>query len=378
MYHMDVSENNGTPKSSILIGFSILNHPFWGTLILGNTYIFVVLSLFLIHLHPFFFNEEIPQVSNHTFESRYQCQRPIQVHASPAWASFPWDDFPSKFARIFSMKNCEKLWWWIFCNILWRDWWWWENVLGQFYQKCLVPFLVIPSRTCFEFQALEKNARQIGKLRVQNQWQSWIFEPDTKFLHTANFSLLFLVPYSLRTVVPKNMFPMDFLLQKPLVLKKTSKLTNWFPSQSLPQMTLMTLMTSWSVGLPNFSSNSVTVCCALAPASPECEWLWHELVKKRSWLQQIESNTSTKRFSKSLHRGSSFLVKKRLHTCLYFFKSFKCQVFELGFFCLEADFPRIVVPATSDINIIKSHFGYYVQQRTRTYDLEDLLYFTGR
>jgi len=28
--YMDVSENNGTPKSSILIGFSIINHPFWG------------------------------------------------------------------------------------------------------------------------------------------------------------------------------------------------------------------------------------------------------------------------------------------------------------------------------------------------------------
>ena len=27
---MDVSENSGTPKSSILIGFSIINHPFWG------------------------------------------------------------------------------------------------------------------------------------------------------------------------------------------------------------------------------------------------------------------------------------------------------------------------------------------------------------
>ena len=32
---MDVSENRGTPKSSIL-GFSILNHPFWGTPIFGN------------------------------------------------------------------------------------------------------------------------------------------------------------------------------------------------------------------------------------------------------------------------------------------------------------------------------------------------------
>ena len=33
---MGVSLNGGTPKSSILIGFSIINHPFWGTTILGN------------------------------------------------------------------------------------------------------------------------------------------------------------------------------------------------------------------------------------------------------------------------------------------------------------------------------------------------------
>ncbi len=33
-------KNRGTPKSSILIGFSIINHPFWGTSILGNTHIY--------------------------------------------------------------------------------------------------------------------------------------------------------------------------------------------------------------------------------------------------------------------------------------------------------------------------------------------------
>ena len=38
-YYMGVSENGGTPKSSILIGFSIINHPFWGTPIFGNTHI---------------------------------------------------------------------------------------------------------------------------------------------------------------------------------------------------------------------------------------------------------------------------------------------------------------------------------------------------
>ena len=34
-----MSKNRGTPKSSILIGFSIINHPFWGTTIFGNTHI---------------------------------------------------------------------------------------------------------------------------------------------------------------------------------------------------------------------------------------------------------------------------------------------------------------------------------------------------
>ena len=39
--YMDVSENSGTPKSSILIGFSIINHPFWGTPIFGNNHMFL-------------------------------------------------------------------------------------------------------------------------------------------------------------------------------------------------------------------------------------------------------------------------------------------------------------------------------------------------
>ena len=43
-WQMDVSENSGTPKSSILIGFSIINHPFWGTTIFGNTQIETIFS----------------------------------------------------------------------------------------------------------------------------------------------------------------------------------------------------------------------------------------------------------------------------------------------------------------------------------------------
>ena len=35
---MGVSKNRGTPKSSILIEFSIINHPFWGTPIFGSSH----------------------------------------------------------------------------------------------------------------------------------------------------------------------------------------------------------------------------------------------------------------------------------------------------------------------------------------------------
>ena len=37
---MDVSENSGTPKSSFSMGFSIINHPFWGTPIFGNIHMY--------------------------------------------------------------------------------------------------------------------------------------------------------------------------------------------------------------------------------------------------------------------------------------------------------------------------------------------------
>ena len=36
---MGVSKNRGTPKSSILIRFSIITHPFWGTPIFGNIHL---------------------------------------------------------------------------------------------------------------------------------------------------------------------------------------------------------------------------------------------------------------------------------------------------------------------------------------------------
>ena len=39
--YVGVSKNIGTPKSSNLIGFSIINHPFWDTPIFGNTHMYI-------------------------------------------------------------------------------------------------------------------------------------------------------------------------------------------------------------------------------------------------------------------------------------------------------------------------------------------------
>ena len=41
-FKMDVSENSGISKSSILMGLSIINHPFWGTTTFGNIHMFEV------------------------------------------------------------------------------------------------------------------------------------------------------------------------------------------------------------------------------------------------------------------------------------------------------------------------------------------------
>ena len=41
LLYMDVSKNSGTPNHPILIGFSIINHPLWGTTVFGNTHVLV-------------------------------------------------------------------------------------------------------------------------------------------------------------------------------------------------------------------------------------------------------------------------------------------------------------------------------------------------
>ena len=58
-FYMGVSKNKGTPKSSILIGVSIINHSFWGTPIFGNTHIRTMKSEFLLFLPYLFYTLHI-------------------------------------------------------------------------------------------------------------------------------------------------------------------------------------------------------------------------------------------------------------------------------------------------------------------------------
>ncbi len=75
--YMGVSKNRGTPKLSILIGFSITNHPFWGTLIFGNS----LISIFYMS-----FSNKISFVPSIPPLDALKCPRPwvtLQRHSTP-------------------------------------------------------------------------------------------------------------------------------------------------------------------------------------------------------------------------------------------------------------------------------------------------------
>ena len=77
---MDVSENSGTTKSSILIGFSSINHPIWGIPIFGNTHINCLITELLqegeIELHA-------KKKQNFSFDLQKRIQRSFRW--APGW-----------------------------------------------------------------------------------------------------------------------------------------------------------------------------------------------------------------------------------------------------------------------------------------------------
>ena len=90
--YMGVSENSGTPKSSMLIGFSIINHPFWGTPILETPiYIQTVIQCYWSGWFSWHFGAEI-----HVNWGSY----PLGFLASEnAWICYhPFIDFPQEWS----------------------------------------------------------------------------------------------------------------------------------------------------------------------------------------------------------------------------------------------------------------------------------------
>ena len=76
-----VSKNSGTPKSSILIGFSIINHPFWGPLFLETP-----VSLWKSPILPSFFVHPATWAPAHgTHDSTRERTR---MHQTKWWSTF--------------------------------------------------------------------------------------------------------------------------------------------------------------------------------------------------------------------------------------------------------------------------------------------------
>ena len=62
--YMGVSKNHDTPKSSIWMGFSVINHPFWATPIFGNTHMMIKFNFL-----PFYLITHHCSLSTFTFKS---------------------------------------------------------------------------------------------------------------------------------------------------------------------------------------------------------------------------------------------------------------------------------------------------------------------
>ena len=123
--YMGVSENSGTPKSSILIGVSIINHPFWGITIVGNTHICIYIYIWSLPL-PTAPRSQIPSIIQHLScsastsvteaqqkkethkqkQHRHDNNFPMKCHESPH--EMPWiiSSFPLFF---FAFSNSDTL-----------------------------------------------------------------------------------------------------------------------------------------------------------------------------------------------------------------------------------------------------------------------------
>ena len=78
-------KNRDNPNPSILIGFSIINHPFWGTPIFGNTHIVYIYSIYLMSPYVSILRLPCPLgfQSATLHESRFACRKQWHFLSAP-------------------------------------------------------------------------------------------------------------------------------------------------------------------------------------------------------------------------------------------------------------------------------------------------------
>ena len=94
--NMEVSINGGTPESSNLIGYSIINHPFWGITMYGNSHI-CVLTYSKLFLHNLTWEPSTSRTA-WLFIFRASCKWKNIMHEGQRWKG-PYPNVPREVAK---------------------------------------------------------------------------------------------------------------------------------------------------------------------------------------------------------------------------------------------------------------------------------------
>ena len=168
---MGVSKNNGTPKSSILIGISIVNHPFWGTPIFGN-----------IHMGNGGCNKKtLSQLGAkwHLFERNptntiLRKQNALDKLLSLSLIS-------STFHKCLGFYILQR---WI-ANLIGE----FEGILGRSLRSCRLSISDLTMKPCELFRCFQM--KNVFPRNLSNRYQKWpYFKPESTFPKAHHFGAL--------------------------------------------------------------------------------------------------------------------------------------------------------------------------------------------
>ena len=198
--YMGVSKNNGTPKSSILIGFSIINHPFWGTPIFGNIHIYT----HIFTLEPSNrFEKKTPSKSS-TYPNQSSTYK--QGHLESAWLVGQPNSLKT------SDRNSTGKTWWPrhhnSNNIFWSQ----ETLLKHQRWTCYIYIICKPRLTICKIMLFWNSIVSIlceGKLfnvRKANAWETLIHHMNMMYITDGSETLTNDLNWCMNSVI-NRMYP---------------------------------------------------------------------------------------------------------------------------------------------------------------------------